>query len=110
MAHSKKNWDVKELTKKKKNPPPRGLIPLGPIFNFMHVPIIKSHKSFGPFLDRFILNRLNALFKNNGKVTDYVREERRRRGLDETNTTVESMVYGTEDNNSTLLLEIKKNN
>jgi hypothetical protein len=110
MAHSKKNWDVKELTKKKKNSPPRGLIPLGPISNFMHVPIVKSHKSFGFVMNRFMLNRLNALFKNNGKVTEFVREERRRRGLDETNITVGSSVYGIEKNNPTLFIVIKKNN
>ena len=56
-----------------------------------------------------MINRLNAWFKKNGKVTEFVKEERRRRGLDETNTTVESMVYGTEENNTTLLLVIKKN-
>lgn len=56
-----------------------------------------------------MINRLNALFKNNGRVTEFVKEERRRRGLDEANTTIESMVYGTDKNNSTLLLEMKKN-
>jgi hypothetical protein len=55
-----------------------------------------------------MINRLNALFKNNGRVTEFVKEERRRRGLDEANTTIESMVYGTDRNNSTLLLIIKR--
>ena len=109
MAHSKGDWDVKRLTKKKKNPPPRSIIPLMPISNVMHPRFIRTHRSLGPFLDRFMINRLNALFKNNGRVTEFVKEERRRRGLDEANTTVESMVYGTDKNNSTLLLEIKKN-
>lgn len=80
-----------------------------PISNVMHPRFIKSHRSLGPFLDRFMINRLNAWFKNNGKITEFVREERRRRGLDEANTTVESMVYGTKDKNSTLLIEIKRN-
>jgi len=55
-----------------------------------------------------MINRLNVLFKNNGRVTQFVKEERRRRGLDETNTAIESMVYGTDINNSTMLLIIKK--
>ena len=108
MAHSKGDWDVKRLTKKKKNPPPRSIIPLMPISNVMHPRFIRSHRTLGPFLDRFMINRLNTLFKNNGRVTEFVKEERRRRGLDEANTTVESMVYGTDRNNSTLLLIIKR--
>lgn len=108
MAYSKGNWDAKVLTKKKKNPHQKRIIPLGSISNFTHPLIIQSHRSLGPFLDRFMINRLNALFKNNGRVTEFVKEERRRRGLDEANTTVESMVYGTDRNNSTFLLIIKR--
>lgn len=107
MAHSKGDLDVKRLTKK--TPPPRGLKQVKTIFNITHPRIIQSHRSLGPFLDRFMINRLNAWFKNNGRVTEFVKEERRHRGLDEANTTVESMVYGTKENNTTLLLEIKKN-
>ena len=110
MAYLKQNWDAKVLTKKKKKPPPRSIIPLGPISNFIHVPIIKSHKSFNIIFNRFMMNHLNAWFKNNGKVTEFVKEERRRRGLDETNITIESMAYGVEKDNTTLLIVIKKNN
>lgn len=70
--------------------------------------IIKSHKKFSNVFDQYMINRLNSWFKNNGKVTDFVREERRRNGLDEINTTVESSVYGINDENTTLQLLIKK--
>ena len=109
MAQSKGDWDAKVLTKKKKNPPPRRLKQIKTISTITHPWIIQSHRSLCPFLDRFMINRLNTLFKKNGRVAEFVREERRRRGLDEANTTVESMVYGTDKHNSTLLLEIKKN-
>jgi hypothetical protein len=70
--------------------------------------IIHSHKKFSTVLDKFMINRLNSWFKNNGKVTEFIREERRRSGLDDTNTIVESSVYGTEVNNTTFQILIKK--
>ena len=67
-----------------------------------------SQLRLSAFYDRFVINRLNAWFKNDGKITEIVREERRRRGLEEENTTVHSSVYGTDDRNSTLHIMIKK--
>jgi hypothetical protein len=67
-----------------------------------------SQMRLGAIYDRVVINRLNAWFKNDGKITEIVREERRRRGLEEENTTVHSSVYGTDDRNSTLQLMIKK--
>lgn len=63
---------------------------------------------FNILFDRFIINRLNVLFKNNGKVTDFIKEERRKRELDEIHTTIESSVYGTNKMNTTLQIMIKK--
>lgn len=69
---------------------------------------IYSQLRVGAFFDRFVINRLNAWFKNNGKIIDIVKHERRRRGLEEKNTTVESSVYGTNKENTTLQILIKK--
>jgi hypothetical protein len=86
----------------------RPIIPIKPISEIYQEPIIKSHIKFSDVFDQFMINRLNAWFKNNGKVTDFVREERRENGLDEIDTTVESFVYGTSTNDTTLVLLIKK--
>lgn len=92
-------------TKKVKHPPIKMIKTLSEIYQ---KPIINSHKKFSNVFDEFTINRLNAWFKNNGKVTEFVREERRRRGLDEINTIVESDVYGTINEKSSLILVIKK--
>jgi hypothetical protein len=59
-------------------------------------------------LNRFIINKLNILFRNNGIITNFVKEERRLQKLDETNTIVESKVYGTNVENTTFQIMIKK--
>jgi hypothetical protein len=69
---------------------------------------ILSHRRLGKIIDRFMINQMNTWFKNNGKITDFVRIERNRRGLDDIHTLIESSVYGINNNNSTFHLMIKK--
>lgn len=94
------------VNKTKKNARP--ILFLRPISDAIKIHSIYSHMRFNLLFDCFVINHLNKIFKNNGKVTDFVREERRRRGLEETNTTVESLVYGTNKMNTTFQLMIKK--
>ncbi len=80
--------------------------------------IIKSHIEFGKFLDTDIINKLVHLFSektpkyanSNYKITKFIVDERKIRGLDDSNIKIVSEVYGETDNNSTLYLAIKKNN
>ena len=78
--------------------------------------IIQTHKLFGNFLDSTVINNLVYLFddktNNNtyNRITKYIEDERKLRGLDDSNVIIKSEVYGHNANNSTLYLEIKKNN
>jgi hypothetical protein len=76
--------------------------------------IIKSHVLFGNFLDRDIINRLINLFdensNSNDKITKYIEDERKLRGLNDMNITIKSELYGETKSNSTLYLKIIKNN
>jgi hypothetical protein len=75
---------------------------------------IQSHIQFGKFLDAHIINALIHLFENtpNGysKITNYIINERKLRGLNDTNINITSMCYGETKNDPTLMLIIKKNN
>lgn len=75
--------------------------------------IIKSQTKFISFLNIEIINKLIHLFdtKNtnvNYKITDYIEDERKQRGLDSTGITILSEVYGTNKQKPTLFLIIKK--
>jgi hypothetical protein len=79
--------------------------------------IIESQTLFGKFLDAEIINKFIHLFDNkntnidkNDKITKYIEDERSKQGLDISNVLVESEVYGYTVKNSTLHLQIKKNN
>jgi hypothetical protein len=79
--------------------------------------ILKSHELFGNFLDADIINKLIHLFDNNNtnidnndKIIKYIEDERKKQGLDASNVLVESEVYRYTRKNSTLHLQIKKNN
>jgi hypothetical protein len=80
--------------------------------------IIDSHKLFIQYLNKDRINTLVHLFnhktKMNGNDTfvDYIQQERNNQGLDNTNVKIQSYVYGygSPDNDSSLLLDIIKNN
>ena len=86
----------------------RPILFIKPVQDHIQLHSIYSQLRFNILFDRFIINRLNVLFKNNGKVTDFIKEERRKRELDEIYTTIESSVYGTNKMNTTLQIMIKK--
>lgn len=71
--------------------------------------ILNSHTNFGNFLDSDIINKLINLF-DNGDIIKYIKDERTLRGLNNIGVSIKSVVFGTKDNKSTILLEIKKNN
>lgn len=71
--------------------------------------IIATHKLFTNFLDADIVNKLVHLFDaSSNLLTDYVEKEREARGLDHSNITIKSHIYGYEDNKQILILDIKK--
>jgi hypothetical protein len=80
--------------------------------------IIKSQIHFGNFLNADIINKLIHLFdekynnyvNKNHKITKYIENERKIEGLDSNNVKILSYVYGETKENSTLFLQIKKNN
>ena len=75
--------------------------------------ILQSHKLFGDFLDSDIINALINLFNEDNntsiKITNYIEDERKLRGMGCENIIVKSEVYGTIKYNSTLFLKIIKN-
>jgi hypothetical protein len=71
--------------------------------------IINSHALFLKYLDSNNINKLIHLFTN-GDIIKYIDDERKIRGLYDPNLTIKSILFGTDKNDSTLLLEIKKNN
>ncbi len=77
--------------------------------------IIASQKILWSFLDSEMINKLVNLFddtdkSSNDKMRIYIENERIKRGLDTSGVTVKTLVYGHTDSNSTLHLEINKNN
>ncbi len=80
--------------------------------------IIKTHILFGNFLDKYIINRLINIFDEHYKdniLNDYtivslIEKERKLHGLDDSNVTIKSEIYGTNVLNSTLFIKILKNN
>ena len=79
--------------------------------------ILQTHKLLGTLLDADMINTLIHLFDKtrntmNSKHTirNYIEEERKRRGLDSSNTMIGSDVYGHTSANSTLYVDIHKNN
>ena len=80
--------------------------------------IIKSHIEFGKFLNTDIINKLIHLFSkvtppyanHNYKITKLIENERKVRGLNNSEIIITSEVYGETKNNSALFLIIKKNN
>lgn len=98
---------VKKKTIQKKRHEPQ-FINISTKNNKKKIHTLYSQMRLSAIYDRFVINRLNVWFKNDGKITEIVRKERRRRGLEEVNTTVHSLVYGTNKENSSLQLMIKK--
>lgn len=74
--------------------------------------ILQSQKLFVKFLNIDLINELIYLFEGNGneKITKYIEDERRKRGLSDDNINIESIFYGVEVDNPTLNLTIFKNN
>lgn len=77
--------------------------------------IIESHKLLWGFLDASMINKLINLFddtdkSSNDKISHYIENERMTQGLDSSTIIIKSMIYGYDKSNSTLLIEIKKNN
>lgn len=80
--------------------------------------ILNSHRELTKFMNTDIINKLVHLFDDdisnyaneNYKITKFIEDERRFRGLDNSNITVSSELYGENNDNSTLFLIIKKNN
>lgn len=80
--------------------------------------IIQSHKLFSSFLNANIVNAFIHLFDNehnmslnaNKKIIKYIEAERKLQGLDDSNVSIVSEVYGDDRKNPTLYLGIKKNN
>jgi hypothetical protein len=71
-------------------------------------PIVNSHIIFTNFLDSDIINKLVHLFAN-GDIIKYIEDERNAKQLYDPNITIKSFVFGTNNSDSTLLLEINKN-
>lgn len=71
--------------------------------------ILKTHTLFGDFLNSDITNKLVHLFEN-GDIIKYVEDERKKQKLTDSGISIKSFVFATEKNDSTLLLEINKNN
>lgn len=76
---------------------------------------IQSQTKFTCFLNFDMINILIQLFHENGndnstRIVKYIEDERKVRGLNGTNTKIESKVYGEDRKNSTLHLEIIKKN
>ena len=75
--------------------------------------ILQSQKLIGDFLDSDIINKLVSLFneddKTEIKITKYVEDERKVRGMRNENIIVKSELYGETNENSTLFLKIIKN-
>lgn len=75
--------------------------------------ILQSQLQFGKFLTTDIVNTLVSLFDDSrntytDKISKYLRDERINRGLRNDNVFIRGEVYGNDDNNSTLYLEIRK--
>jgi hypothetical protein len=73
--------------------------------------IFQTHKYIIEFMDKYTLNNLINLFdiSNNDNIVKYIENERRKRGLDSSNVSFQSEIYGENVNNSTLFFMIKKN-
>ena len=81
---------------------------------------LQSQLIFGNFLDTNIIVKLIDLFTINinnassntttSKIITYIEDERKLQGLNSTNVTIKSELYGTNDNNTALFLKILKNN
>jgi hypothetical protein len=76
--------------------------------------ILKSQLLFGNFLDINIITALVDLFKANKnyitpKIVKYIEDERKMQGLNNRNVKVESEIYNIDTNDSTLHLQIIKN-
>ena len=76
---------------------------------------IQSQKLFWSFLDSTMINKLIHLFDKTSenskvKIVNYIENERKVQGLNSSDISVSSEVYGQTKNNSTLRLDIKKNN
>jgi hypothetical protein len=78
--------------------------------------IFQSQKLLWNLLDSDTINNLIRIFdiRNNvsskTKLETYIEEERSRQGLDNTNITIKSEVYGENTNDSTLIIDIQKDN
>lgn len=77
--------------------------------------IFQSQKTLWDFLDMDVINKLVDLFDANSKnstknIRKYIEDERALHNLDNTGVSIESEVYGENNNNSSLYLNIKKNN
>jgi hypothetical protein len=76
--------------------------------------IIQSQVLFGNFLNSEIINNLVLLFDENNKtnhsIVKYIENERNIEGLNTSNIVIKSKVYGTNKDNTTLILKLFKDN
>lgn len=74
--------------------------------------IIQTHKCFGNQMNQNIINALINLFdtKSDKRIIDYINVERASRDLNTTNYSADSILYGENSKNPTLMIIIKKNN
>ncbi len=80
--------------------------------------IITSHKYLSSFFNCDIVNKLVHLFDQENykytndtfKISKYINNERKIRGLNDANITISSEIYGEGKENPTLFLIIRKNN
>lgn len=73
--------------------------------------ILQSHRCFGNKLNQHIINALINLFdtKSDIKIIDYINTERKIRGLNTTDISIDSFLYGENSKNPTLMILVKKN-
>ncbi len=77
--------------------------------------IIQSQILLGNFMNKELINELVNLFDQKSgdekeKISKYIKDEREKRGLDNSKIKIKTKVYGFFKNKSTFILEIYKNN
>jgi hypothetical protein len=73
--------------------------------------ILQSHRCFGNRLNQHIINALINLFdtKSDKRIIDYINAERKIRGLNTTDISIDSFLYGENTKNPNLMILVKKN-
>ena len=79
--------------------------------------ILQTHKLLGQFLDSYVINALVNLFDKphislpySHTIINYIKEERKHKGLDDSTITISSDITGYDKDKSILCLDIEKNN